>query len=68
MGLLLCYRGSQSKEMKEKTYVFILMTLSKIALIFFTILDYKLYQKFKNDRNDVRFWINIVNFFIFHSE
>jgi len=54
-------------ETKERirTYVPIPMILSKIAINFFTTLDCKLNQKFKNDQNNAQFWVNIVNPLIF---
>jgi len=66
IGLLPCYRGVTSIETKERTCVPIPMMLSKIALVFFTTLDCKLQQKFKNDWTDVEIWMNIANPLIFH--
>jgi len=43
------------KKTKERTCVPIQMILGKISLVFFTTLDYKFHQKFKNDQNDVNF-------------
>jgi len=68
MKSLPCHKWGKFKEIKERRSVFILMILSKIALVFFTTLDYKFHQKFKNDSNDVKFWMNIVKLVIFHSE
>jgi len=47
--LLLCWGKDNFKETKEKMCVHIPMILPNIALVFFTTLDCKLYQKFKND-------------------
>jgi len=58
------YREGNSKQTKGRACVLIPMTLSKITLVFFTVLDYKLYQKIKNDQNDVKLWIKIVNPFL----
>jgi len=69
IGLLSCHRGvATSKKTKERTCVPTPMILSKIALVFFPTLGCKLHQKFQNDRNDVKFWMNIVNPLIFPIE
>jgi len=49
MALLPCHRGGRPKEFKERTCVPIPIILSEIALLFFTTLDCKFHQKFKND-------------------
>ncbi len=54
-------KKGKSKELKEKTSVPILVFLTNTTLILVTTMHCELDQKLQNDKNVVKFKVNILN-------